>query len=273
MTISPTIFQDPRFEPAAAARYRGFAVAGSDGFSWRIFDETGQLLYQKSQSFGIGNLALTDSLSALRHALGSEPLLSLPLGSVECFIQNHWAALSPRRLFHPNDLATHLKLLLPPGDYHYQWTELSGPGCYLIYAFEPAVHQLLSLYFPGQLIRHWAEHWIGSCHQLALQQPAVCLHVRPHSSQLVVFDHQELQFYNSFSTPNPVDVLYFTLLAYEQCRLRPADTPLWVSGNLSSNDETWRWLNRYVGQLNWLPAPKGLRMPPDTGKPVSLWGL
>ncbi len=269
MTLLPTIFQDANFEPAAAARYRGRAVAGFDGFSWRIFDETGQLLYQKSQPFAGNGQAPADVIPVLRQSLGGEPLLSLPLLSTECFVHNHWAALSPRRLFDPADLATHLKLLLPPGDYRYQWTELPGLGVYLIYALDPAAQQLLSLYFPGQLIRHWAEYWINQCHALVFdRQPAVCLHVRAQSSQLLVFDHQELQFYNSFPTPNPVDVLYFTLLAYEQCRLRPADTPLWVTGDLAENGETWRWLNRYISQLRRLPEPTGF----SAHRGGSFWG-
>ena len=69
----------------------------------------------------------------------------------------------------------------------------------------------------------------------------------------------ELRWFNwsrfrelAFRFDSPGDFLYYVLLAYEQCRLKPDAVPLFLSGNILENGAIYRNLVRYVQSIHFL---------------------
>jgi hypothetical protein len=102
---------------------------------------------------------------------------------------------------------------------------------------------------------------LGAYRQVANpQKSGVYIHVRGYNLQITVIDRQHLIFYNSFRFDSPGDFLYFVLLAYEQCRLKPDTTPLYISGTILENGAIYRNLFRYVQHIQFLGMPGAVQL-------------
>jgi hypothetical protein len=66
---------------------------------------------------------------------------------------------------------------------------------------------------------------------------------------LAIFKDQNLQFYNTFHTATPEEILYFLMFVSEQLRLNPQRDPYYYSGNIKKGDETLALLSKYIKTL------------------------
>ncbi len=227
-------------------------VIGSDGISLLVTDAFGRPLALRVQQFSPAGRSFQETEADVRRVFGQETLLAHPYGRVRCAFSNLNATLVPRRLFQPNDLASYFNVLLHPGEYAYGYAPLPTFDCTLVYALEPAVQRLVGQYFPDAQPTHLAATLLQAYQQHSVRSGyEVCLHLRYSSLYVTVFDRQNLLFYNAFQCKQPNDVLYFTLLAYEQFRLNPLETPLLLTGYVLENSEIYRLLSRYFRALRF----------------------
>lgn len=236
--------------------YEVKAMIGTDGLTWQITDDKGRII--RWQSFALaaqGNGHLKDIEPVLRDLLSTRKELEHSFRSRHVGFSNAWATLLPARLFDATQLAACFKMLLPPGEYHYAYDVLPAFDLYVAYAVEPSVRRLADLYLPVSEQRHLATVLIDGFHKAIgpdAKDPMVCLHVRLASVQLAVMETKHLYFYNQFPTQTAEDVLYYTLLAYEQNRLDPAQTPLVLAGAITPDHPTAKVLGRAIKNLTWI---------------------
>ena len=237
-------------------------VAGADGFAFAVCGADGHTLALRRWPFD-RNLAgdAQRTLADLRGALTREQMFAWPFRRVRWAWANAQATLLPRRLFRAEDLPSYFSLLLHPADYAYGYDELPELDCFVAYALDPDWVRLAEQFFPRVQQTHFAHPLLRSWRTLA--RPGdydVLLHLHERSAQVAVFDRQNLLFFNTFAFNHANDLLYFTLLAYEQNRLSPSEIPLTICGNLLEDSEGWRALHRYIRHLKFaeLPAPSTL---------------
>ena len=245
-------------EVAARAELR--VVMGVDALSVLITDEEGRVLKVKSVGFDHSgnhfNLVANEVRQLLERWCANELIHS--------FRQRHLAlfhpavTLVPRRLFQADTLEIYFRLLLPDGPYDYGFDALPELDCYLVYAVEPVALQLFRQFFPGQPVQHVATALLRSWRPATVRmEHSVWVNVRSKHLQVMVFDRQNLQFYNSFSYENTADATYFCMLAFEQFKMDPAQVPLHLAGLVDENDDLYRNLYQYVQDVRLTTLPPG----------------
>ncbi|MCC6410901.1 MAG: DUF3822 family protein [Saprospiraceae bacterium] len=246
--------------PDVAARAELRVVMGIDALSVLVTDDEGRVLQVESVGFepSGNNFNLVESdLRQVFQRLGTN-------GLNHSFRQRHLAlfhpavTLVPRRLFQPDALEVYFRLLLPEGHYNYGFDALPELDCYLVYAVEPAALQIYRQFFPGHPVQHLATALLRSWRPATVRmEHSVWVNVRRHHIQVMVFDRQNLQFYNSFSCENAADAAYFTLLAFEQFKLDPAQVPLHLAGLVDEHDELYQKLYQFVQDVRFTTLPPG----------------
>jgi hypothetical protein len=261
---------DATLNAAAAARAEWRMVLGVDGVSMLVTDDEGRVL--RLEGHGFEN-AGSDFLRVLEAGKAALDAWNASVNGLS-FRQRHLAlfhpavTLVPRRLFQAEALPVYFRLLLPEGNYHYAFDALPELDCYLVYAVEPQVLELTRTFFPGLPVQHLATALLRSWRPATARlEHSVWVNVRPKHLQVMVFDRQNLQFYNTFACDNPADAAYFSLVAYEQFRLDPAQVPLHFAGWVNPDDALCSAVSRYVHDVRFATLPPGFLWPASAGFP------
>jgi len=258
-------FQDTKLNSATAPLYELRVLASADGLALLAVTkgvETGALKRWNFSRKAQGHPH--DILKDLQVVANQEELFAYPFGKVRWSWFNAQMTLVPRRFFNANSLDQYFKLLLHADTYIYGYKEWPEADCVAVHALPPQWPVLCTRYFPQaeqghfglDLLRYWRDQAQRNAYD-------VFLHVHHTQGQIAVFDRQNLLFYNAFSFAHANDMLYFVLLAYEQFKLNPAETPLTLSGHLLEGSEGWKQFYRYIRHLTFAPAP-GLVILPQT---------
>lgn len=257
-------FSDSRLLAGAAALYELNVVAGTDGFSFLAADPTGAILTLKAWHFDNYDGGFEQTDTDLRAILASESVLQSAFSRVRCAVFNREATLVPRRLFNPDALNSYFQLLLPPGDYEYGYEALPNLDCYLVYALDKRVGDLLLKYLSVQNITHLASPLLQKALDVvSIDATAVVVNLRNEVAQVMAFERGNLLFYNTFSFDKAGDLLYYVLLAYDQCRLSPDRIPVWLAGEALPDAEIYKQLYRYIRQIRFVAAPTNYHWPAE----------
>ncbi len=80
----------------------------------------------------------------------------------------------------------------------------------------------------------------------------IYVHVQNNSFEIVVCNHQELLFFNSFEFTTKEDFLYYILFSMEQLSLNPEKENLIFLGNISTESELYRMAYQYIRNISFL---------------------
>ncbi len=249
-------FINPGFSADTSAHCSLNLIVGTEGFSLLAMGKNEAIQALKSWDFPHPGRDFEEVESAIRTVFGAEKIFAYPFSEIHCAFFNLNATLVPRRLFDPENLPSYFKLLLRPAKYEYRYDELPEFDCLLVYAAEPTVLNMCGQYFPQGKMSHLATSLLKNWQRAASPNDyEVFANIRNHAAQIAVFDRRNLLFYNAFRFEKASDLLYFTLLAYDQFRLNPAEIPLTVSGNLLEDSDIYRTLYRYVRTIRFALLP------------------
>lgn len=237
-------------------------IVGTEGFSLLVTGKNDAVQALKSWNFPHTGRDFKELESEIRTVFGSEKIFAYPFSQVHYAFFNLNATLVPRRLFDPENLPSYFKLLLRPAEFEYRFDELPEFDCLLVYAAEPTVLNMCGQYFPAGKMSHLATSLLKNWRPMApANDYEVFLNLRNQAAQVAVFDRRNLLFYNAFRFEKASDLLYFTLLAYDQFRLNPEEIPLTVSGNLLEDSDIYRMLYRYLRTIRFAPLPEKMVLP------------
>lgn len=254
---------DRRFDAGRAGSYELALLVGTDGLSFLVADEAGEVLALKSWFFpGVAG-SFRQAESAVRRILGGDEKLRLPFGRTRCAVFNQAATLVPNRLFNPAELPAYFNLLLRAGiPLSYHFDDLPDFDSKLVFAVEASAAKVCEQYFSREKLSHASSALLRAWHRLARRNDYdVFLNFRNQVAQIAVFDRKHLLFFNTFSFAKASDCLYFTLLPFEQLRLNPLEVPLTLSGELMPDSEIYRLLYRYVRELRFAGMPDYYQFP------------
>ena len=243
------------------------AIAGVDGLSYCILGKDQTLLALNAWDFAALGGDSSRIESAIRSVLATDTLYNRVFAERRCAVSTSIITLVPKRFFKPDTLPDYFKLLMKDKPCVYNATELQRQDLWAVYAVEQDLNGLLEQFFQSASSQHILKAQLAAYHAVANpQKSGVYIHVRGYSLYITVVDRQHLLFYNSFRFDSPGDFLYYVLLAYEQCRLKPDTVPLYISGNMLENGAVYRNLFRYVQHIQFLGMPGAVQL----SKSVSL---
>jgi Protein of unknown function (DUF3822) len=250
---------DRRFSNTAASEYELSLLVGTDGLSYLAADGNKEVLALKSWRFLNPENRFREVESAIRNIFVGDEKLGLTFAKSHVAVYNNLTTLVPNRLFNPTDLPSYFSLLLRPDaalSYHYD--DLPEMDAKLVFAVDSEVSRLCGQYFPKGDIFHSSTALLSVWQKMSKRNGFdVFVNLRNQIAQIAVFDRRNLLFYNSFSFAKASDFLYFVLLAFDQMRLNPQETPLTVCGELLEDSEIYKLLFRYVKEVNFVSVPGG----------------
>jgi hypothetical protein len=244
-------FKDEQLNAADAANGRLMILAGKEGISMLAKSADNKILALDAVESSLkgGNLAYWDE--DFKDFLAAHPLMGMAFQETKIAISTPLVTLVPDRLFSPDEYQSYFKLLSAPENGRiYGHEPIEGFGCHLVWAASQGFQPLFEKSNP----RHLAACLIEQYRKLADNSNySIFINVRSQVAQVALFDQGALIFYNSFEFVKPVDLLYFTLLAFDQFKLDPQHTPLHISGCLLESSDTYKLLFKYIKDIRFLP--------------------
>ena len=187
----------------------------------------------------------------LREAIGAEPILQEPTGTVQV-------------------LATGTVTPVPLADFQEEFCETLYDFCFpreakhrVFYDVLPTANVVL-LFALDEAICHTLEETFGSVHYVAGLTPVLrhfstkgtAVHDKRlfaycHEQRVDVaaFDHNRLLLVNTFDAHAPVDVAYYLLNAARHLGVEPRRAPLYVAGSPHVRGEVAAELRKYAAQV------------------------
>ncbi|MBW6461165.1 MAG: DUF3822 family protein [Bacteroidales bacterium] len=195
----------------------------------------------------------------LRQLFNDDELFRRKYQAVTIGMESPVHTLVPSAMFDREHLSGYLRFNFRLPENHPLFSDhLPEIDAYNIYS--PAVSTLEAVreFFPGAAIVHAGTSLVRACYQYYRlnQSPLVLfLHVREKDIDLCCIGENGLMFFNTFASHCKEDILYFTLYAMDQLRLRVEDTTVSVSGFLEKDTETYVLLSQYILELSFTSRP------------------
>jgi hypothetical protein len=244
------------FNKKLSSTYQLSILVGTDSWFYFAFDGADNALLLKSQNLPEPAAGKTDLKTELKSSIEQEDLFSYLYRRVKIALPTTTAAVVPDRLYNEAEKSTYLQeqTNLREGN-AVMSDEIPELGVKVVYEADPALMSLLKKKFPTARFYSSVTPFLLGCRQLAKedeQAHTVLVNLVKDVVQIFLFEKQQLHFFNAFPISSASDVLYFTMLTYQQFSLDPATVPLYLSGQVMENSEIYKMLYRYVGNLKFV---------------------
>ena len=254
--------KDSQLNAADAPHCTFFGILGSESLSAIVVDSTDKLIALESWEYQHLTKSFEQAEREVRGILKQEAIFQLPFGQKFVALSHPYITLIPRRLFQHGKLPDYFQLVIKPGEYQYTYEELPEFDAYLVCATEKGQARLFTEFFPDARLRHLAAPVLRYIRNMAaVSEHTVFVNLRAKVAQIVVLERQNLLFFNTYNFSTPSDLLYYVLLAYDQFRLNPMQTPLTLAGNILKDSELFSMLYRFVREVRFATPPTRIHLP------------
>lgn len=250
-------YRDNTFGPDIADECVLRAVIGADGLALSV-----RRKYGKTQLLQTWAYAADQSENALRRILNKTEMPAWPFESVELLYFTPIATIAPKRMFDPTLAGDYLHTLKENLNGKAEYEALPNMDMTAIWANDTRLTTIGDYFFPKAKPLAYTVGLLEAFQKFSDKNDvAVCVHFRPSHIQLAAFERGSLLFFNTFLYEKPSDVLYFTLLVYDQFHLKPTDAPLFISGELLPDAEIYRQYERFIKNIRFLGASPLMGVP------------
>ena len=244
-------YKDNNFGPDVADECTLRALIGPDGLSFSVRRKFGKIQYLQTWSFDKAQRE-----NALRRILNNEELPSFPFQQVELMYCTPTVALTPKRMFDAQLAGDYLHTLTDQLHGKAEFEALDALDLMVIWANETKLTAIGDYFFPNAQKLSYTVGLIEALKKYSAESDvAVCVHIRSAYLQIAAFERGNILFFNTFAYEKPSDVLYFTLLVYDQFHLKASDVPLYISGELLKDSEIYKQYERFIRHTKFLPVP------------------
>ena len=256
-------FTTSDFDKKKCAAYQLSILIRMDSLVYFISDtETSKALQLGELSFPNSAGKTFNHNAAVEAALDREPLFNELFRKVKVALQEE-AVPVPSRLFNDSEVNTYLQELSSvPVQHEVLYDRATELDINMVYAPENQLVRVVKNKFPTATIFSETTAFLQGSRQMlnAESEHQVFLHFSNEEKMLVtVFEDGKLLLSNRYSYTSANDVLYFTLLVYDQFKLNPETVPLTLSGQVVQDSEIYKILYRYVLHLSFMPKPTFLQ--------------
>ncbi len=230
-----------------------------DSLVYFISSDDDRALYLKTIHFAPGATGKPNAfVDNLAHFLEKEELMGYLFRRIKVALPQMLAALVPGRLFKNEALPAYLAALTDLADGEQtQADDLSFGELHVVYPCSVEAATLVRKKFPAAHLYSMATPFLEAVNrqQTENRETLVALNIFERKLQLAYFSGGKVLFYNAFPFSTATDVMYYTLLVYEQFQLDPAKVPLILSGEVMESSNIFKMLYRYVGEIQFAPLP------------------
>ena len=130
--------------------------------------------------------------------------------------------------------------------------KLSDPESFLVFAVRKEVYDLMSSLHPGVLPFHQVKPLFNHIthSRKSVNGNYNHLHVEREYFNLIIFDHNQMKFCNSFKYRNITDILYFTLNVFRNLGIKQEET-IYLSGLTEKYDDLSSNLSIYIRNIKF----------------------
>lgn len=248
---------ESEFSKKDSSAYQLSILLGMDSLVYFLFDVgTQQALLLKSAPMDNPQHDVQGLCESLKQYFAHEDLFGHLFRRVRIALPDSVSAVVPARLFNEPERATYLEELVSDGPFSYvQHDELGEMGVNVVYPVETELVATLKKQFPtGKFFSPSTPLLLGFRKTIDIDEKGktIFAYLAQEKIYLLAFDRQNLLFFNAYPFHATSDVMYFTLLVYEQLNLSPAETPLVLSGNIVADSDIYKTLYRYVANIRFL---------------------
>lgn len=252
---------DSDFNKKLTTAYQLSILAGMDSLVYCVFDtNSNNVLLLKTLAYGTkpGSDHVFDLNKELKAVFGRDELLAYLFRRVKITKPDLPAVLVPDRLYNEYEKTTYFsELTANAHPDSVQTDEVGELGVKVVYPTDPNLWATFKKQFPTAkfynnatpLLLGWRKMINPSYPQQAF------LHVTGKQLHVSLFENHNLLFYNTFPYQSASDVLYFTLLLFNQYHLDPTQQHLLISGQMLENSEIHKLLVRCIGSVGFLKFP------------------
>ena len=239
-----------------------FILTGTDYFQYSILDT------EKNTFTGLADFRDEKKQAGpeiwaaeIESIFQSEELLRRKYPVVMIAYDVPYQVILPSSFYDPAKLEMHLNINFElPAGLHFHADPIAELNAWNVWAISPDAENFLKRLFPGGILLNAATPLIKYYASDQLQEDDkihVNLHFTNKRFTLVIISDGKLQFQNIFSYDNDEDVLYFTLYAIEQLKLKASEVNLNLSGDVQMQSQIDQLLREYMPRIKYDSRPKG----------------
>jgi Protein of unknown function (DUF3822) len=228
-------------------------LIGDDRLAFLITDPSNKILAVKSWQLQTNGLPAARYLDQICE---NDPVLKNRFASTTIGIQNGLHTIVPNRMFDPTRLPAYFNLLTAHVQRHYQFDSLDFADSKLIFALDSDLKELIDRRFAGARILHSMTSLVEVARSLSNASTYnVFANIYHHTVQVIVFDGQDLLFFNTYQFGSASDFVYFVLLPLKQLQIDPLQVSVVVSGEVTEESDVVTILRRFTGPVRFTQLP------------------
>jgi hypothetical protein len=130
--------------------------------------------------------------------------------------------------------------------------KLNDPESFLVFAVRKEFYDLMESFHPGLLPLHHLKPLLNhiSHNRKGVTGNYIHLHVEKDFFNLIIFDHNQMKFCNSFKYRNITDILYFVMNVFRNLGIKQEET-IYLSGLTEKYDDLSSNLSLYIRNVKF----------------------
>ena len=123
-------------------------------------------------------------------------------------------------------------------------------GVRIVYAVLARLVKDLNDHFQQPSLSHFTTALMDSYDYSASSSDCIMACLYENSLSLVAIKNQRLQLANIYNVADDLSLLYFLNLVFEKLDYNKEETPIIMSGEIDSENDSWKGLKRYFGNIS-----------------------
>ena len=251
------------FNPKNTEQYSLTLLVGFDSIYYSVIDDLNQVLVMRSYHFDHNkNFSIE---KALDNTLSDDVNLKKTFKRSQVVIDTIHFTCIPAKFFDAQKKQIYFKTIndIDLNENNFLADDIVGTDAVLVYPIPQKLLLKLNETFPSAKIINSITaqtSYLLSQKKLFSTDRTAFANFRDGYMQIFFFKSNQLIFSNNFKFSDPQDVIYYTLLIYEQFKLNPSTVPLYVSGSITEDSDIYKFIFRYIRNVHFLQNPTGLKL-------------
>lgn len=247
---------DKKYTNTASKDYTLSIQISLDGFSFLVRNITnGKFIGLKHIPFP-EHIHPDDLSSELHKILAKEPLVLPQYAAVKILYWTSKSTLIPAPLFDGNNLKSYFEFNVQLGETDSIYYNLiKNCSCYIAYAVPSDVSTVCAMYLSNAQFYCQSHPLIETAVQrqkIDKSGVRVFVQVTDDFFDIVIANGGSLQLHNCFTFSCTADFVYFVLNVFEQFKLNPESTPIYLGGSINKLSSEYINLSKYIRQINFI---------------------
>lgn len=275
--MAPTVINEPAFAAEDASRLAKTDLTrctllmniGPHQLAYAILDPEDQAVISVKGYFFDTGSEPDGLIRILEQCFDRDRMLFTAFLETRISLDVPTCCIIPSDLYDPALKREYLSFLHPvPPDSVLWYDQVNSQKLVHLYAADKNLAGYLKKEFPAARFYHTQTAFLCALVRFApTREPAyACVRVLTDSVIVTVVREGQLLMMQAYPITHPTDALYHTVNALMQLGLAPADTPVFLSGEIEEDSPLYLELVQASLEIHWLKRPAGFRYAPSFGE-------